>query len=184
MADNRVDQIVAEAFYKSAGVVAGARLTATPQGERPPRTRRTPNKWFNLDVPELECVAEDTAPWRRGNTQSPLIIQIILQSRQPLSTSAKPPEERVLEEWVLEYRPRDAASEPTEASTGMMTRRQAAYQDTHAIYKRLVIFHRSLYTYVRMLPAFKIWKGLKVGFPIFTCQRYPGSMVVPQRVMR
>lgn len=126
--DHRLDQIIGEAFSKSASVILGARQTASPTGERPPPSRRTaPNKtpWvchtlppplspplsvcpcsassssllllppssqppplppagqFNLNVPELESVAMDVAPWRRGSMQSPLIIQAILRFLGP-----------------------------------------------------------------------------------------------------
>mmetsp|Transcript_13350 Transcript_13350/g.34615 ORF Transcript_13350/g.34615 Transcript_13350/m.34615 type:complete len:837 (+) Transcript_13350:169-2679(+) len=162
MADtSRVDHIVAEAFHKSAGLVLGARLTASPEGSRSLRSRRTPNKWFNLEISELECVAEDFAPWRRGNTQATLIIQVVLQSRDAATPGQEQPAEQVLEEWTLEYKPSTPMWESPNIGTGVMSRRQAAYQDTHSIYKRLVIFHRSLYAYLRMLPGFKIFKALK-----------------------
>mmetsp|Transcript_30702 Transcript_30702/g.86799 ORF Transcript_30702/g.86799 Transcript_30702/m.86799 type:complete len:103 (-) Transcript_30702:29-337(-) len=92
MADNRLDQIVGEAFSKSACVVLGARLSSQTDGPGG-RNQRGRNKWFNLDIPELECVTTDVAPWRRGSIQGPLIVQVILESRrEPSGSQASEPE--------------------------------------------------------------------------------------------
>mmetsp|Transcript_30701 Transcript_30701/g.86788 ORF Transcript_30701/g.86788 Transcript_30701/m.86788 type:complete len:977 (-) Transcript_30701:673-3603(-) len=162
MADNRLDQIVGEAFSKSACVVLGARLSSQTDGPGG-RNQRGRNKWFNLDIPELECVTTDVAPWRRGSIQGPLIVQVILESRrEPSGSQASEPEGALLEEWVIDFQSKSPREEADErAAGGVFARRQVAYQDTHTIYKRLVIFHRSLYSYVRVLPAFRIYKALK-----------------------
>jgi len=103
-------------------------------------------------------VASDVAPWRRGSTQGPLIFQVLLTARNPDDDLLGDEGEVVLEEWALEFGPEPEVSPGREPAP---PRRQAAQMDTHAVYKRLVIFHRSLHSYVRILPAFRVFRTLK-----------------------
>ncbi len=61
--------------------------------------------------------------------------------------------ETMLERWTLHFSPRGG-----QAADGAPVR-----LDTPAVYKRMVIALRSLYSYVRVLPAYRLHRACKVG---------------------
>ncbi len=69
----------------------------------------------------------------------------------------------LLERWVLHYR----AMLPE--SPSHLTRSQISRLNPSSVYKRLVIMLRSLYTYVRILPAYKMYRACKVRAHVRAC---------------
>ena len=65
--------------------------------------------------------------------------------------------ETLLERWVVHYAP----MLPEGASH--LSRSQLSRLNPSSVYKRLVITLRSLYTYLRVLPAYRMYRACKVG---------------------
>ncbi|KAK9823656.1 hypothetical protein WJX72_004459 [[Myrmecia] bisecta] len=127
----KVDQIVGECFIKAAQIILNAR---TLQGNRSSPSDQPPKKcWFNLDIEDAGPAARDIEPWRR-DTSAPLVLEIYLQP------------------W--------GANEAAEARMSL-SRSQLSRLDPPAIYKRMVIMLRSLYSYVRVLPAYRMYRASK-----------------------
>ena len=74
----------------------------------------------------------------------------------PLSRPLKTAVETLLERWVVHYRPQLPDS-PSHLSRSALSRLNPA-----AVYKRLVITLRSLYSYARLLPAYRLYCACKV----------------------
>ncbi len=66
------------------------------------------------------------------------------------------PGRRLLERWTLSY----AASE---AQHGQQGRASASRLEPAAVYKRMVIAMRSLFSYVRVLPTYRLYKACAVS---------------------
>lgn len=65
--------------------------------------------------------------------------------------------ETLLERWVVHYHPQ-LPEGPSHLSRSQLSRLNPA-----SVYKRLVITLRSLYTYVRLLPAYRMYRACKVS---------------------
>lgn len=65
---------------------------------------------------------------------------------------------RLLERWVLSYAPASPADAKAGAGRPMTSRLEPA-----AIYKRMVISLRSLFSYVRVLPAYRLFRACAVS---------------------
>lgn len=68
-----------------------------------------------------------------------------------------PAVETVLETWVFHYQPTIMPQAPG------LSRSQLSRMNPTSIYKRLIILLRSLFCYVRMLPAYRMFRVCKVG---------------------
>ena len=66
------------------------------------------------------------------------------------------PGRRLVERWSLSY----AASEAQHAQQG---RSSASRLEPAAVYKRMVIAMRSLFSYVRVLPSYRLYKACAVS---------------------
>lgn len=66
------------------------------------------------------------------------------------------PGRRLLERWTLSY----TASEAQHAQQG---RSSASRLEPAAVYKRMVIAMRSLFSYVRVLPTYRLYKACAVS---------------------
>ncbi|CAL8463986.1 g3521 [Coccomyxa elongata] len=155
----RVQQIVAECFVKAAHVILSSRIynssrTVSKQG---------PKCWFNLENEEAECAQREMELWRR-DPSCPMIIEIYLQpwaANEAAALSGPTPQadagaagRRLLERWVLSYAPASPADAKAGAGRPMTSRLEPA-----AIYKRMVISLRSLFSYVRVLPAYRLFRA-------------------------
>ena len=94
----------------------------------------------------------------------PLSLSLLQVFLQPWGTAARqaplqpgqPPVETVLETWVFHYQPTIMPQGPT------LSRSQLSRLNPTSIYKRLVIMLRSLFCYVRVLPAYRMYRVCKV----------------------
>jgi len=102
MAD-RAAQIVSEWFVKCANVVLQSRIVLDA-------TEGKQNRWFNLDVTELEAHAPSLQPWRSKRTGAggtrqdqlpPLILEVYVSSN--VSDSVGNDERVMVERWVLRH---------------------------------------------------------------------------------
>jgi hypothetical protein len=81
---------------------------------------------------------------------------ILLAGTDGTRRCAPPAVETLLERWVVHYYPQ-LPEGPSHLSRSQLSRLNPA-----AVYKRLVITLRSLYTYVRVLPAYRMYRACKV----------------------
>ena len=68
------------------------------------------------------------------------------------------PGETLLERWTLQFWPGSFVP----AAKQHASRSAQARLETSAVYKRLVIMLRSLFSYVRALPAYRLFRAWKV----------------------
>eukprot|EP00884_Botryococcus_braunii_P010394 jgi/Botrbrau1/19356/Bobra.0628s0001.1 len=160
MADKaRLFQIIGEFFVKASHHVLAARI---PQGARVPLTLPKGSRpWFSLESEELVCAQAILEPWKR-DCSSPLVIEIFLLpwvGTKPTAAEVPPDGANgsgtggrsLLERWVIHF-------EPSETRETDSKGHSASYQ-MKEIYKRLVIVMRSLYSYLRILPAHRLYRA-------------------------
>ncbi|KAK9452992.1 autophagy-related protein 13-domain-containing protein [Dipodascopsis uninucleata] len=158
----KVDQIVQNLYNKAIDVVVQARSTQ-------PRisVAHRKDKWFNLEVEDTidGPLRDDILPWRSGPAEGifdmgPLVLDVVLDTRdlgpnQVLVVIDRDgtrhvvqhrDERVVLERWTFDLRPIRSSA--------------ASFLELPGIYKRAVVLFRSLYTYVRILPTWRLRKRL------------------------
>ncbi|WIA19787.1 hypothetical protein OEZ85_005698 [Tetradesmus obliquus] len=159
-----IEHYIEECFVKCAQVILGARIFQSDQSKPAPDKRSA--RWFLLEVEELAGLTAQLEPWRR-DVFTPLVIEVYIQ---PWDTSAVMPAAAaapgarhgsstsggargmLLERWSLSYSPQQPGS------SGYCSR---AATDVAAVYKRLILLIRSLYSYVRVLPAYRMFRASK-----------------------
>lgn len=161
----KTDQIVAECLVKAAHVVLGSRSESTKQSHHPGK-----KSWFNLNIDEVAAASQAIDVWRT-DINSPAYIEVYLrpwgaseeQSGQHstlghhdicLQSNAFP-SAVLLERWLFHY-------EPAIPDGNLQRRRaQLARLDPPAVYKRAVVMLRSLTSYVRLLPGYRMYRACK-----------------------
>lgn len=159
----KLEHIVSQFLLKSLHVILESRIPSLRPHNRSgdlssvSRVRKS-DKWFNLVLGDRPAALENLNFWHR-NVMDPMIIDIILVHKGPNSSSVDnlysastvgTTVETVIERWVVQYEsPRVVAPQ-----TGEM---YAPYKKT---YKKSIILLRSLYSLMRLLPAYRIVKHL------------------------
>ncbi|KAK4217214.1 class E vacuolar protein-sorting machinery protein hse1 [Rhypophila decipiens] len=166
----KLDQVVQNLFYKTAILVVQSRLHLPP-------SNRKPNKWFQLETDELDVFRDELRVFRRSGTfdnrPPPMIIETYmdasrLSASQSLvvmdeygkrwdvlealnsSGSSSPGDndrrntEIILERWRIELKFIDNVDDLVEFQATLPT-----------IYKRAVVFFRSLLVATRIMPCYK-----------------------------
>ncbi|CAG8740612.1 2549_t:CDS:10, partial [Dentiscutata erythropus] len=184
----RVDQIVQNFYTKVTQVVTHARLIQYdshisgrgPQNanivlpSRQPIHPRRPNKWFNLELWDSDVYKDGLKSWRQASQAStgtvplPMIIEFFLDvsdlnknqtlfitdeilRRQKVDlyniggSSSKSSKNIVLESWQL------TLSHPL----------PDPLPDLPVVYKKSIAFFRTLYAYVRLLPAYRLYRRIR-----------------------
>mmetsp|Transcript_26782 Transcript_26782/g.49194 ORF Transcript_26782/g.49194 Transcript_26782/m.49194 type:complete len:951 (-) Transcript_26782:531-3383(-) len=159
------DTYVGECFIKCAHIILASRLY-----DRPRRLSDLKcSQWFLLEHEEVDGVAVEIEPWRRNFT-APLIIEFYAKPRR--AHDSKTPDEAVqLERWTLSYN-RSMAPPPSTVASISGTRNVL---ETTSVYKRLTLLVRALYSYARVLPAFRISRAAVQLDSKTTALRYPAS---------
>ncbi|KAF9466849.1 autophagy-related protein 13-domain-containing protein [Collybia nuda] len=155
--DSRADQIAFHLYTKLFSVVSQARTTSEP------RSQPKVDRWFNLETPESELFSKDAKePYKSvsQNPPPPLEIQVLLAVpdlahtnqglvlRLPDSSRTRihpPPPHILLESYTMTF-----TAGPDPADVPLPT-----------IYKAGIPLFRSLYTLLRLLPAWKLHKRLR-----------------------
>lgn len=179
-------RIVYNFMAKTAQVIAQARLIPAEFGN----AFETPNRWFNLELRELESVHNEIRWWRSsveaGAAAPPLVIEVTLnvpplQSGHRLVSVGESGQKHVvdsscviLESWILKFH-----------------RGLQKEIDVPVTYKRSVVSMRVLWTLVRQMPVWalrdRILKGhenvlsLKIGFRIKSASSSLGQNNVATR---
>ncbi|KAJ3215553.1 autophagy protein 13 [Dinochytrium kinnereticum] len=136
------------------------------------------NKWFNLETPDIEPLRTEMKQWRSMTSSAspppPLIIDLYLD----LSELA-PNQILILKDEVTQRRKRIAPEllQVHDMATGALMKRKRVLLETwqlsmaHPIpvpapevpvmYKKMVMFFRSLYSFTRLLPAYRLFRKLR-----------------------
>ncbi|SRR5258708_415550 len=175
---HRADQIAYRYYSKLASVVHAARATTepNPQAKVDKWVRRLPYRslaihdsspQFNLETPDAEIFKEPLRPYRTlSNVQNPLLFDLqVLLSVPDLSANQvlvcrgadssrlriePTPKFILLESWSVQFSPRRDESSGDVADLGLST-----------VYKHGIGLFRSIYTFLRVLPTWKLHKRLR-----------------------
>lgn len=175
----KLNQIIQNFHTKAALAVCSARANLPPAYNKDGGLRQ--NKWFNIMLDETDVLSDDLQEWRRPDLSDepppPLVIEVYVDTshltqnqslvivddvgrRWDVADSVAPESsprsnraggryyEVVLERWTIEL--------------GDMGRYKASQLNDQLpnVYKKGVLLFRSLYTYARFLPAWKLHKRL------------------------
>lgn len=174
--DSKLNQIVQQYFSKAAQIIVQSRIstspTYNPKAPGPPKL----NKWFNIQLEDLEPYKEELKLWRTLDYQSSniprLVVETFLDLRKLSSENhlelvdsngkswvvnkGSKRKEIVLERWIIDFDVRNRSVEIEELPT---------------IYKNVMILMRSLYTYSRLMPSWALKR--KLSSVPSTCESIP-----------
>ncbi|CAN0896000.1 Autophagy-related protein 13a [Linum grandiflorum] len=158
----KLEQVVSQFLLKTLHIVLDSRIPSLCPRDRTcdsiAQVKKS-DKWFNLVLGDRPAALDNLHFWHR-NLMDPMIIDIILVQQGSTTSSsvdnllsASPGSaatETVIERWHVQFEsPIVSASRPAEGS--------ASYKKT---YKKSIIFLRSLYLQMRLLPAYRIFRQL------------------------
>ncbi|GBF96972.1 hypothetical protein Rsub_09769 [Raphidocelis subcapitata] len=160
-----IEHYVGECCLKCAQVVLAARIPRD-QAAIAPSDRRA-GRWFLLEVDEVPGLAKQLEAWRRDITQA-LVIEVYAthaapaepltleqQLRAALPGGTPEGAEVLLERWTLRYAPLQRGAGSGQAGA------RAGGSDDAAVYKRMILLVRSLHSYVRVLPAYRLYRAAR-----------------------
>ncbi|KAF5442062.1 hypothetical protein F2P56_030897 [Juglans regia] len=148
----KLEQIVSQFLLKSLHIILDSRVPSRrPHGRSGDLSSashvRKSDKWFNLVLGDRPAALDNLSFWHR-NLMEPMIIDVILVHEGSKSMGGSV--ETVIERWVVQYEnPRVVAAQTRESS--------ALYKKA---YKKSIILLRALYSQMRLLPAYKIFRQL------------------------
>nr|XP_016499880.1 PREDICTED: autophagy-related protein 13a-like [Nicotiana tabacum] len=150
----RFEQILAQFLLKTLHIVLDCRVPSIRPYGHSGEVKKS-DKWFNLVLGDRPAVLENLNFWHR-NLMEPMIIDIILVQEKPSSLSehssgtafAGAYTETIIERWVVQYE---------YLRTMVPQVGESSYKKT---YKKSIILLRSLYSMMRLLPAFKAFRKL------------------------
>ncbi|KAD5961192.1 hypothetical protein E3N88_12665 [Mikania micrantha] len=163
----RNDQIVSQFLLKSLHIVLESRVPSIRSNGRGGSLSsggqvKKSDKWFNLALGERLTPLDCLSFWHR-NLMEPMIIDIVLVQDMPdlgqNGSGYGTLVETVIERWVVQYE---------YSRTPPSHQLSESYKKT---YKKSIILLRSLYTMMRLLPAYRAYrklssKGRDCGFDI------------------
>ncbi|KAL5568078.1 hypothetical protein UlMin_024653 [Ulmus minor] len=162
----KLEQIVSQFLLKSLHIILDSRIPSLHphdrSGELGSNRVRKSDKWFNLILGDRPAALENLNFWHR-NILDPMIIDIILVHEGPSSSSVDnlytpsttgTTMETVIERWVVQYESPRVVVAPQTGETS------ASYKKT---YKKSIILLRSLYSQLRLLPAYRIFRQLSAS---------------------
>eukprot|EP01117_Protostelium_nocturnum_P015258 TRINITY_DN5898_c0_g1_i1.p1 TRINITY_DN5898_c0_g1~~TRINITY_DN5898_c0_g1_i1.p1 ORF type:complete len:547 (+),score=97.14 TRINITY_DN5898_c0_g1_i1:123-1763(+) len=160
----RTEQIIRELYVKLTQIILQSRVpTVVQQSKNNNNGKIKINKWFNLELEELENITQELTPWAQ-NMYLPLYIRIFFNSKK----SSQQHEERVLlEKWKIQFEPYTGSSrESVEVPT---------------LYKKLVLLVRSLYSFLRVVPAYRVFRDcnrnkMMSGKMFYKIDRFPDDI--------
>ncbi|XP_047312900.1 autophagy-related protein 13b-like [Impatiens glandulifera] len=110
-------------------------------------TIRSRDKWFNLAIRDCSAVLENIEFWRQTNFD-PMVIDVILMRGS---------NEKIIERWVLQY---NSSKEDCSSSTSKRCSSSSGGKSLNALYRKSILLLRSLYSSVRLLPAYRLFRDL------------------------
>ncbi|KAL3653774.1 hypothetical protein CASFOL_003455 [Castilleja foliolosa] len=139
----RLEQILNQFLLKSLHVILDSRVPANRPSSRGGEIKKS-DKWFNLALGDRPAAMDSLSFWNR-TLMEPMIIDIILVQESPASDTFT---ETVVERWVVQYDSQRATASPQTTS-------DSSYKKT---YKKSIILLRSVYSMLRLLPAYKAFR--------------------------
>ncbi|OAL38595.1 hypothetical protein AYO20_02245 [Fonsecaea nubica] len=181
----RLNQVIQNFHTKSALIILQSRVELAPAYSQKTNDKRV-NRWFNIDIEETDEYKDDIKRWKTcdvdSNRPPPLVIELFLsteslQQGQRLvivdedgkrwdvmntlmsAHSALRGNQRrmadmdevILERWTIEL---GEPTAPIPADLAMVL---------PLVYKKSIVFFRSLYTYSNFLPAWKLSRKIGKG---------------------
>ena len=158
----KLEQIISQFLLKSLHIILDSRIPSLhphnhPGGFCSISHVKKSDKWFNL-VLGARPAAQDNLNFWHKNLMVPMVIDVILVHQPSLPSSSVhnlyvdsgTAVETVLERWVVHYESLRVVPPQTAESC-------ASYKKT---YKKSIILLRSLYSHMRLLPAYRIFRQL------------------------
>ncbi|KAG6745469.1 hypothetical protein POTOM_049956 [Populus tomentosa] len=158
----KLEQIISHFLLKSLHIILDSRIPSLHPHNHPrdfcsiSHVKKC-DKWFNLALGDRPAALDNLSFWHR-NLMDPMVIDVILV-HQPSPPSSSMHHfyvdpgtsvETVLERWVVHY-------ESLRVMPPQTAERPASYKKT---YKKSIILLRSLYSHMRLLPAYRIFRQL------------------------
>ncbi|KAE8683941.1 putative Zinc finger with UFM1-specific peptidase domain protein [Hibiscus syriacus] len=162
----KLEQIVSQFRSKILHVILESRVPSLHHQQQESlslsRVRKT-DKWFNLVLGDRPPALENLN-FSLRNLLDPMVIDIILVRHGPCSSSvdnlyapsaaaAGPSTETVIERWVVQYDCPRVFATPSGAEAAVSYKK---------IYKKCILLLRSLYSQMRLLPAYRIFRQLSL----------------------
>ncbi|KAF7816588.1 autophagy-related protein 13a [Senna tora] len=151
------EQIVSQFLLKSLHIILDSRVPSLHPHDRSgdlslgSRVRKS-DKWFNMALGDRPAALDSLNFWHR-NLMDPMVIDIILvQEGEGSSLAVGSSVETVIERWVIQYEcPR------------VMTQTGDISGSYKKAYKKSIVLFRALYSYMRLLPAYRIFRQLNTS---------------------
>ncbi|KAF4978601.1 hypothetical protein FZEAL_5050 [Fusarium zealandicum] len=171
----KLDQIIQNFYAKTAVLVLDSRIKVKPV--RGANGARKPNKWFQIDTEEIEDFRDELKIWKNcgslDNRPPPMVIEVYLDSSRLKESQSLVIVDENGKRWdVMEQL--NSSGSSTDSSSGASRRNSEVIIERWrvelkyagvtpndfgpilpTIYKKAIIFFRSLFTTTRLLPAWK-----------------------------
>ncbi|KAK6536643.1 autophagy protein 13 [Arthrobotrys megalospora] len=175
----RLNQLMTNFFLKFSLVIVRSRMDVPPVFARGTATRKV-NKWFNVELEETDIFREDLRPWKYAealdNRPPPLIIETYIDAEeltpnQTLVILDDNERRHNVETTLLAFRnwrrgnplnsKKEVVLERWRVDLSLPTGESAP--ELAVVYKKSIVLFRSLYSYARLLPSWKLQKKLAKG---------------------
>ncbi|KAG6508035.1 autophagy-related protein 13b-like isoform X1 [Zingiber officinale] len=187
-----VEQVITEFFAKSLHIILESRspyvssrnhsvdhFISSPSSSSSLSSSRPRDKWFNLALQDCPAALENFDIWRQSNLE-PLVVDIILIHRQWVPDVAscllrnlawnhelalEPKSEKIVERWILRYESvkRCSSNLKPKNQSSKKNSRASSHLDETKLYDQSIILLRSLYVFIRLLPAYKLFHKLNAS---------------------
>ncbi|KAL8049290.1 hypothetical protein ABFS82_06G011900 [Erythranthe guttata] len=146
--NGRFEQILNQFLLKSLHIILDSRVPANRPSSRSGEIKKS-DKWFNLALGDRPSAMDSLSFWNR-TLMEPMIIDIILVRESPNSSHTMLSNdvftETVVERWIVQHESQSQRSTPPQTS------------DYKKTYKKSIILLRSVYSMLRLLPAYKAFR--------------------------
>ena len=175
----RLEHIAQECIAKALSIVLASRLNKHRNQNQQQSVKDTRNRWFNLETEEVDVATPQLDAWKRDPSLT-LVAEIYGEKASAPSNDDDDGDgddddddttkAYLLESWTFQVRRKsflygsvDNSSSGSGSSSSSSQTRLTRVQrlDTPLVYKRAVIFLRSLFCFVRLLPAFSVYQATK-----------------------
>ncbi|KAL9113868.1 MAG: hypothetical protein Q9227_002002 [Pyrenula ochraceoflavens] len=178
---SRLNQVIQMFHTKAALIILHSRARLSPAYAKASSSRRV-NKWFNVELDETEDYRDEIKLWKScdainqrppplvievyldasdlGNNQSLVIVdehnrrcdvlETLAANGKGCSTTSSSTKEVILERWTVALGGDSSALASTTDLTGILP----------MVYKKSIVLFRSLFTFTKFLPAYKLSKRL------------------------
>ncbi|KAK1834149.1 class E vacuolar protein-sorting machinery protein hse1 [Podospora conica] len=168
----KLDQIIQNFFHKTSTLVLQSRLGLIPPGGRKPEERK-PNKWFQIETEDTDDFKDELRVYRMSgafeNRAPPMIIETYLDASRLSSSQSLVIVDEQGKRWDVLEALNSSETSSDDSRTGRGQQRQKRNTEVAlpfdmredfgpqlpTIYKRSIVFFRSLFIATRIMPCFK-----------------------------